>query len=763
MKRWPPLLPTDDVSNMNPSEPSNATNGQQPAGGINVIDVCYTLFRHKWLILGFVCLGVVGALVVRIKRPPIFVSRAELMVHYIADLRAAGTANQEGRIVSPEPAGLNIINSELEILKSLDVATNVAAKFGPAKLLARKGGGDDLMSAAGVLSSGIETENPARTTIIAISFKHPDSKVVQPVLYALIDAYKLKHNQVHGIGGDLDAYYIRQSEELREKLAKTEEDLKQIQITNKLVSVEDAKRVYQTQIAKWRDELLTAERELAMRQATAGNEASAAMAGGTTNVTEVSPSLEKISDYNFAISQLENLKRIERELLLKYTKAYPTVQTVQSQIEKFSRQKSDLEKEFPALGRLGLGIGQSGTNSPLIGIAAELADIRRLTAGVTYIQKLLTNLQAEASRVMEIEPTINGLLRQRDLESTNYLRLSTLLHEARVSQSLGPGNMINMSTVQYPTPPERDTKKLKKLLMTVFGGCTAGGLALAFLIDFVLFRTIRRSADIERHLHLPVFLSIPDTNWKAGLRLPWLNGKRSEKIKLSADNTASRETEDQCGLAPWDPSQQLRIYTEGLRERLMAHFEIQNMNQKKPKLVGVTACAKGAGVTALASGLAAALSKTGEGNVLLVDMNTEQGVAHSFFDGQPGCGLEDALETGSRAEAQVKDNLYLAAIGEENSNKLANVLPTRFTQILPKLRASEYDYIIFDMPAVSPMSATPRLASYMDIVLLVLEAEKTGQQLATRATARMRESRANLGAVLNKYRRHVPALLSQES
>jgi len=111
----------------------------------------------------------------------------------------------------------------------------------------------------------------------------------------------------------------------------------------------------------------------------------------------------------------------------------------------------------------------------------------------------------------------------------------------------------------------------------------------------------------------------------------------------------------------------------------------------------------------------------------------------------------------------VKDNLYLAAIGEENSNKLANVLPTRFTQILPKLRASEYDYIIFDMPAVSPMSATPRLASYMDIVLLVLEAEKTGQQLATRATARMRESRANLGAVLNKYRRHVPALLSQES
>src|SRR6202011_5458432 len=113
--------------------------------------------------------------------------------------------------------------------------------------------------------------------------------------------------------------------------------------------------------------------------------------------------------------------------------------------------------------------------------------------------------------------------------------------------------------VQYPTPPERDTKILKKLLMIVFGGCTACGLALAFLIDFVLFRTIRRSADIERHLHLPVFLSIPDTHWKAGLRLPWLNGKRAAKIKLPMNSPAGRETEDQSSLAPWDPSQHLRI------------------------------------------------------------------------------------------------------------------------------------------------------------------------------------------------------------
>ena len=73
---------------------------------------------------------------------------------------------------------------------------------------------------------------------------------------------------------------------------------------------------------------------------------------------------------------------------------------------------------------------------------------------------------------------------------------------------------------------------------------------------------------------------------------------------------------------------------------------MHNLNLKKPKLVAVTGCGEGAGVSTLASGLAAALSKTGDGNVLLVDMNVDQGVAHSFYKGKPGCGIADALGTG---------------------------------------------------------------------------------------------------------------------
>jgi Mrp family chromosome partitioning ATPase len=186
------------------------------------------------------------------------------------------------------------------------------------------------------------------------------------------------------------------------------------------------------------------------------------------------------------------------------------------------------------------------------------------------------------------------------------------------------------------------------------------------------------------------------------------------------------------------------------------------MDLKKPKLVAVAGCGKGTGVSTLASGLAAELSKTGDGNVLFVEMNGEQGSAHAFHMGKPSCGVTDVLESDSRAEAQVQERLYVASLQEGSSAELAMVLPKRFNYLVPKLKASDYDYIIFDMPPVSATSPTPRLASHMDITLLVIESEKTGQKAAEKASRLMRESRANVAAVLNKCRQHVPEQLSQE-
>jgi Mrp family chromosome partitioning ATPase len=218
-------------------------------------------------------------------------------------------------------------------------------------------------------------------------------------------------------------------------------------------------------------------------------------------------------------------------------------------------------------------------------------------------------------------------------------------------------------------------------------------------------------------------------------------------------------------VALWDPIHQLFQYADGLRERLMTWFEVQNMNLKKPKLVGVTSCSAGSGVTTIASGLAASLSKTGNGNVLLVNMNTsgQEAGTQSFYNGEPGHHLTHPLETNGASEDPVFDaGLHVAPTNGEARDKLVPAQTSRLNYLIPKLKASEYDYIIFDMPRVSQTSSTARMAGYMDIVLLVLESEKTAQQAAMTANAMMKDSRANVAAVLNKYRPRVPALLSPE-
>jgi len=173
----------------------------------------------------------------------------------------------------------------------------------------------------------------------------------------------------------------------------------------------------------------------------------------------------------------------------------------------------------------------------------------------------------------------------------------------------------------------------------------------------------------------------------------------------------------------------------------------------------VTGVARNAGVTSTAAGLAQCLSETGEGNVLLVDMTLGQGSAQQFYQGKAVCGIDELLDT--RDTAQVQSNLYV--VGEEpNSDKLSRALPSRFRELVPKLKASDFDYIIFDMPVINQISITPRLAGFMDMVLLVVESEQTDRDIVRQAVTLLGQSQAHVGAVLNKTRNYLPSKAHHE-
>ena len=67
------------------------------------------------------------------------------------------------------------------------------------------------------------------------------------------------------------------------------------------------------------------------------------------------------------------------------------------------------------------------------------------------------------------------------------------------------------------------------------------------------------------------------------------------------------------------------------------------------------------------------------------------------------------------------------------------------------------------MPPVSQTSITTRLAGFMDMMLLVVEAEKTDREMVRQASALLAQSKATVGAVLNRTKKYVPTRLHQES
>ena len=100
--------------------------------------------------------------------------------------------------------------------------------------------------------------------------------------------------------------------------------------------------------------------------------------------------------------------------------------------------------------------------------------------------------------------------------------------------------------------------------------------------------------------------------------------------------------------------------------------------------------------------------------------------------------------------------------GAQVDDRLPHVLPKRIRHLIPKLQASDYDYIIFDMPPITQTSVTPRLAGFMDMVFVVVEDGKTSREWLKHASSLLQESKTNLGAVFNKRRRYVPNWLHHE-
>ena len=734
-------------------------------------DIYYVVFRHKWKILILSLTGILAAVALFFLKPPPYLSQAELLIQYVPQAGEMPLLGSDQKVIMPDARGDDIINSEIRIMTSLDLAAQAVSNLGATGILAKVGGGSNAIAAASLIQNNLQAEAAGKgSSVIVITFKHPDPQIVQPVLQEIITDYFQKHREIHSVGGQFDDVLAREKTALSQQLADTEQQLANLKNKASIISLDDSRKGLADQISKIRESIYDAQAELV------GYVAVMKPAGVTTNdksvtATNVASTVippEQIDSYKSICASLDALHKKEQDYVVQgFTSSNSLIMEVDAQIVDLQKAKGDLQEKYPQI--TDVKITPSGSGGSSGGdLETQTAQVTALQAKIKIWDEQLNQLQMEATNLNSVAPDIAQLEQTKAIQEANYEHLATGIEKSHIDQALDTGKAPNIKWVQQPSPPMRDWKKTYKMLaMVAFGGIFAG-LAWAFLTELFLDRSFRRPAEIEAKLKVPLFLSIPDVRRNGHSIRAGITDRRPLELNPATDAAAASAGSEPLvtgessvpAVVSLERNPALHPFCEALRDRLIVYFEVNNLTHK-PKLVAVTSASRGAGVSTLAAGLAASLSETGDGNVLLVDMNVEQGAAQQFYHGNVGCGLDAALNSETKGDALVQENLYVVN-GNANSEELPRILPKRFSALVPKLKASEYDYIIFDLPPVSQTSLTSRLARFMDMVILVVESEKSDREVVQQANTWLAESGATVGAVLNKTRQYVPARLHQD-
>ena len=742
-----------------------------PSAGfnLNLADIYHVIFRHKWKIITVWVLGLLIAVGLRLMWPVPYSSEAMLFVRYVKDNKDVTiTEANVQNIVSTSPGADSVIRTEIEMLQNLDVAKEAAEILGP-ELVGKLTGTTNIYLAAAVIRDSVQVETAYRSPVMHVFFKHGDPEIVQSVLTQVIQSYFNAHRKVHQLNGTQDDTLSMQTDQLKSQLAHTETELGELKSTNQVTFLVETKKLNAETMVKIREDLWAAETELAVHQAVLNSFTNLVSGKIDTNAPgkPVQPPTDKISDYKDICGVLDTLKSRRTQLRLDFQDQNPRVLAVQEQIDRTQKIKNQMESEYPQLSAYRMTAVTTSDGRPAapgLDLAAENTKVLAIQTRISRLKQHLQDYKDQTDRITAVESNIKNLERQRDTQEANLTAFERRRFNEKIEEEMNNGKLSNIKIIQQPSPPYTDTAKRSKIVRAVFLGAIAAGLALAFVIELYFDRSIKRPIEVETKLGLPLFLSIPESTRNGKHRLSQRVVRLLTTGAPQGPNGApdTSDSSEPAGPVAWRPNAVMQPFFEALRDRLITHFEIKEVNHK-PKLVAVTSCTPGSGVSTVASGLAASLSETGEGNVLLVDMNTEKGSAHFFHKGSLHCGLDEVLEKNSNREnAQVEKNLFVVSESTAEE-KLPRILHKRFSALIPKLHASDFDYIIFDMPPVSQTSATTRVARFMDMVFMVVEAEKTDRDVIKRASQMLKEAKATeVGVVLNKSHNYVPGRLNQE-
>lgn len=666
-------------------------------------------WRRKSLVLLGLLLGLAGAALVYLQRPPVYQSSAQILVNKKRS-DAFPLQGTEGRYAFLD----DYVPTHIAIIRSPKVVEFAVQKYKLTDLETFAGLGVEGATSALIAGLTVTRENKDTTysssNILNLNFRGPIKADCPKILNAIIESYR----------AFLDLTYSSATNKLLADIEKAQtkldKDLKQLQLKyrdfraqNPLYwKTRDGHNVHQSRvqdIESKRSSLLIRKAELEDRVRVF----EAALKNNRTRaeilaMIPVAPVKAEIDHLEREMEQrLLDLRMQEQQLLEEVGKDHPAVLSVRRRIE--------MTKEYYAKARAAEEKkpkeDEAGQRDPLDRhLWVMKADLDNVNGQLVSLERLLKAEHEAIKSMAQFE--IEDEHYRSNLESHKQLydAICRRIQEIDLTREAGGYDATPISK------PSDGYSAKGSPIPIVTGGVLLGlltGCGLAYLAE-VSDKSFRTPEEIRRRLGLPVVGHIP---------------------YIPATHAVARGGTPQLDPVLCAYHKPKSIQAESYRAvRTALYFSTQGH-----QVIQVTSPDMGDGKSTLVGNLALSIAQSGK-RVVLVDADFRRPRLHKLFGLSAQVGLASVIAGKTDLDNAVKQtgvpNLSLLPCGPIPPNPAELLTSPRFKELLDQIR-EQYDYVLIDSPPLLAVTDPCVVAPRVDGVLLTIRVSRNGRPHAERA------------------------------
>ena len=486
------------------------------SSSISLRDATGTLFRRKGLVLLVFVTVLVGTAVVTFLLPNKYESRMKILVkNQRVDVAITPQATGGAPVSAVEnEVSENQINSEIELLTSRDLLTQVVNECGLAKL---EGGwfasstpdAVRVETAVNRLSKDLAITPVRKANIISITYSSNSAELSASVLKKLGDLYLEKHLKLHHPTGAAD-FFKEKADEYESQLRESEQRLTDFQQSNNLVVLNQQKDLTLQKTAEAKAKLLESETSLneATNRIARVEQQLAAIPKRVVTQSRQLPNQFSAERLNTMLVELQNRRT---QLLTKFRPEDRLVREVDEQIRTTREALTRAEQKT--------AVEEATDLNPLRQtLETELSRARLDQTGSRARRDTLAGQLGEyegALKRLESDTTRHNDL-QRELKEAedNYQLYAKKREEARITDELDRQKITNVSiaeaatAAQIPSSPNRPLNLVLGVFLAAFLG-----LGSVFSAE-MLSDAVHTPRQLEAHTGAKVLATVPENSRK---------------------------------------------------------------------------------------------------------------------------------------------------------------------------------------------------------------------------------------------------------